>query len=218
MLSADALTHAPCCWGNGRHVPHGAHLLQVHVVEGKEPAHFVSLWAGTMVVYEGGTASGGKTVKDDDAAAESEAAPRLFRVHGGEQAAPRAVQVAARAASLNSGTLFCSMKKILLYKVGTGVSLHMSTQHVVKHSFVPGKLVSGLWPSRAGDAFVAVTPKQAFVWRGGACLPAEVEAASKVLDVILAGAADREVVAVEEGDEPDAFWEALGGQGTRARS
>jgi hypothetical protein len=65
----------------------------------------------------------------------------------------------------------------------------------------------------AGDAFIAVTPELAFVWSGSSCLPAESAAASTALEAITAGAATRTTVVVKEGDEPDKFWDALGGKG-----
>ena len=71
-------------------------------MEGKEPAHFVSMWGGSLVVYSGGVASGFSTVQEDDAA-DGESPTRLFQVKGDAAVPPYAVQVPAEAASLNSG-------------------------------------------------------------------------------------------------------------------
>jgi hypothetical protein len=67
----------------------------------------VMLWAGKMVVYEGGVASGFSTVQQEDAkGSESRGGEvRLFHVKGDSNVPPRAVEVPAKAASLNSGAL-----------------------------------------------------------------------------------------------------------------
>lgn len=58
-----------------------------------------------------------------------------------------------------------------------------------------------------------VTPSTAFVWSGASCLPEEASAANMALAVITAGGSMRETESVKEGEEPEAFWAALGGKG-----
>lgn len=75
----------------------------MRVTQGKEPAHFVAMWQGEMRVYEGGVASGFRTVQEEDEAGDSDGATRLFQVRGVGSCPPYASQVPAAAASLNSG-------------------------------------------------------------------------------------------------------------------
>lgn len=83
----------------------GGEAAQVRIVQGKEPAHFVGIWNGQMRVYEGGVASGFRTIQEEDEAGDGDGATRLFQVHGVGKCPPYASQVQAVAASLNSGTL-----------------------------------------------------------------------------------------------------------------
>ena len=52
----------------------------MRVVQGKEPAQFVGIWNGAMVVYEGGVASGFKAFQEEDADAAGDGASKLFQV------------------------------------------------------------------------------------------------------------------------------------------
>ncbi|XP_043224020.1 advillin-like [Amphibalanus amphitrite] len=72
----------------------GGRPVQVRVVQGREPPHFMVLFGGRLVVLTG---SGG---------APSSAGPRLLQVRGAAQGGTRAVQVPLAAASLNSGDCF----------------------------------------------------------------------------------------------------------------
>lgn len=78
--------------------------VQVRVTQGKEPAHFVAMWQGEMRVYEGGVASGFRTVQEEDETGGGDDSTRLFQVRGVGRCPPYASQVPAAAASLNSGT------------------------------------------------------------------------------------------------------------------
>ncbi|KAJ8346782.1 hypothetical protein SKAU_G00281830 [Synaphobranchus kaupii] len=77
----------------------GGGPVQVRVVQGKEPAHLISLFGGKpMVVYKGGTSrEGGQT-----APAET----RLFQVRSNSAGCTRAVEVDAAASNLNSNDAF----------------------------------------------------------------------------------------------------------------
>ncbi|XP_035245702.1 gelsolin-like isoform X1 [Anguilla anguilla] len=72
---------------------------QVRVVQGKEPAHLMSLFGGQpMVVYQGGTSRDG----GQSAPAET----RLFQVRSNSTGCTRAVEVDAVASNLNSNDAF----------------------------------------------------------------------------------------------------------------
>ncbi|KAL0858598.1 hypothetical protein ABMA27_012435 [Loxostege sticticalis] len=58
------------------------------------------------------------------------------------------------------------------------------------------------------DVFVLETAEKIFVWSGKDSNSEEQEAAAGFLEKAVK---DKEIVAVEQGDEPDEFWEALGG-------
>lgn len=51
----------------------------MRVVQGKEPAQFVGIWNGSMVVYEGGVASGFKSFQEEDSDGASDSI-KLFQV------------------------------------------------------------------------------------------------------------------------------------------
>ncbi|MGH0153909.1 UNVERIFIED_CONTAM: hypothetical protein FKN15_061888 [Acipenser sinensis] len=77
----------------------GGGPVQVRVIQGKEPAHLMSLFGGQpMVVYKGGTSRDG----GQSAPAET----RLFQVRANSAGFTRAVEVDACASSLNSNDAF----------------------------------------------------------------------------------------------------------------
>ncbi|XP_028156958.1 gelsolin-like [Ostrinia furnacalis] len=65
------------------------------------------------------------------------------------------------------------------------------------------------------DVFVLETLEKVFVWSGKESNSEEHEAATEFLSKAVK---EKEVVAVEQGDEPDEFWEALGGAPEETRS
>ncbi|XP_068123506.1 advillin [Hyperolius riggenbachi] len=72
--------------------------VQVRVCMGKEPRHFMAIFKGKLVIFEGGTSRKGS---------ESPEPPvRLFQIHGTEQSNTKAVEVPAYASSLNSNDVF----------------------------------------------------------------------------------------------------------------
>ncbi|XP_060747345.1 gelsolin a isoform X2 [Tachysurus vachellii] len=77
----------------------GGGPVQVRVVQGKEPAHLISLFGGKpMVVYRGGTSrEGGQT---------QPAQTRLFQVRSSTAGCTRAVEVEAVSSNLNSNDVF----------------------------------------------------------------------------------------------------------------
>ncbi|KAF3695235.1 Gelsolin AGEL Actin-depolymerizing factor [Channa argus] len=77
----------------------GGSAVQVRVVQGKEPAHLMSLFKGQpLVVYKGGTSrEGGQSEVSDT---------RLFQVRANPAGDTRAVEVDLSSSSLNSGDVF----------------------------------------------------------------------------------------------------------------
>ncbi|XP_048856382.1 advillin [Brienomyrus brachyistius] len=77
---------------------YGGQPVQVRVTMGKEPRHFMSMFKGKMVIFEGGTSRKGGT--------DPEPPIRLFQIHGFEPLNTKSIEVPALAASLNSNDVF----------------------------------------------------------------------------------------------------------------
>ena len=82
----------------------GGKVVQVRVVQGQEPRHFLKMFGGQMVVLAGGKASGFKNVHENDTYDVD--GTRLFRVRGTTPDDVRAVQVKEIPSSLNSEDTF----------------------------------------------------------------------------------------------------------------
>ncbi|XP_059781496.1 gelsolin isoform X1 [Balaenoptera ricei] len=94
----------------------GGTPVQSRVVQGKEPAHLMSLFGGKpMIIYRGGTSrEGGQTAP---------ASTRLFQVRASSSGATRAVEVIPKAGVLNSNDAFVLKTPSAAYLwVGTGAS------------------------------------------------------------------------------------------------
>ncbi|XP_061820679.1 villin-1 [Nerophis lumbriciformis] len=76
---------------------HGA-PVQVRVVMGKEPRHFLAIFRGKLIIFQGGTGRPG--------VASSVGGVRLFHVRGTSELNTKATEVAARASSLNTNDVF----------------------------------------------------------------------------------------------------------------
>uniref|UniRef100_A0ABM5GMP5 Villin-like protein n=1 Tax=Pogona vitticeps TaxID=103695 RepID=A0ABM5GMP5_9SAUR len=72
--------------------------VQVRVTMGKEPRHFLAIFKGNLIIYEGGTSRDQKT--------EPEPSVRLFQVRGTDEFNTKTIEVPARASSLNSNDVF----------------------------------------------------------------------------------------------------------------
>ncbi|XP_029450795.1 advillin [Rhinatrema bivittatum] len=72
--------------------------MQVRVAMGKEPRHFMAIFKGKLVIFEGGTSRKGNP--------EPEPPVRLFQIHGTDHSNTKAVEVPAFASSLNSNDVF----------------------------------------------------------------------------------------------------------------
>ncbi|RDD46509.1 Advillin [Trichoplax sp. H2] len=77
---------------------------QIRVVQNKEPEHFLLIFKGKLVIFEGGCASGFKNVNDKDSYDTD--GIMLFQIHGTTAFNTKAIQVAERASSLNSNDVF----------------------------------------------------------------------------------------------------------------
>lgn len=82
----------------------GGAPVQVRVVQGKEPNHFLRLFKGKFIVHEGGKASGFKNANAVDSYDTDGIS--LFHVRGTNALNTRAVQVPEVAGSLNSNDVF----------------------------------------------------------------------------------------------------------------
>jgi hypothetical protein len=62
----------------------------------------------------------------------------------------------------------------------------------------------------SGDCFVLLTPQVMFVWKGKGANESEMETATKIAEILKES---RNLVPLNEGEEPSSFWAALGGEG-----
>jgi len=62
----------------------------------------------------------------------------------------------------------------------------------------------------SGDCFALVVPETVYVWQGRGSNETERATAARIASILQG---NRTLTTVEEGSEPDAFWEALGGKG-----
>ncbi|XP_077428459.1 advillin [Vanacampus margaritifer] len=83
---------------------YGGAPVQVRVTMGKEPRHFLTIFKGKMVIFEGGSSRKGLYEPDPPV--------RLFQVHGYEPSNTKAIEVPALAFSLNSNDVFLLKSQI----------------------------------------------------------------------------------------------------------
>ncbi|KAM7422361.1 hypothetical protein PAMA_010425 [Pampus argenteus] len=81
--------------------------VQVRITMGKEPKHFMAMFKGKMVIFEGGTSRKGSS--------DPEPPIRLFQVHGFDSLNTKAIEVPALATSLNSNDVFLLKSQSGLY-------------------------------------------------------------------------------------------------------
>ncbi|KAG5268574.1 hypothetical protein AALO_G00214070 [Alosa alosa] len=81
--------------------------VQVRVTMGKEPRHFLAIFKGKLIIFEGGTGKPGVVSPSTDA--------RLFQVKGTHELNTKATEVPARASSLNSNDVFLLKSDRMLY-------------------------------------------------------------------------------------------------------
>uniref|UniRef100_A0A8C9TX17 Villin like n=1 Tax=Scleropages formosus TaxID=113540 RepID=A0A8C9TX17_SCLFO len=81
--------------------------VQVRVTMGKEPRHFLAIFKGKLIIYEGGTGRAGVVNPDPGV--------RLFQVRGEQEWNTKATEVPARASSLNSNDVFLLKTEQMCY-------------------------------------------------------------------------------------------------------
>ncbi|XP_063329165.1 advillin isoform X1 [Pelmatolapia mariae] len=81
--------------------------VQVRVTMGREPRHFMAMFKGKLVIFEGGTSRKGSS--------EPEPPVRLFQVHGTDQFNTKTIEVPALATSLNSSDVFLLKSQTGMY-------------------------------------------------------------------------------------------------------
>ncbi|CAG2120301.1 unnamed protein product, partial [Medioppia subpectinata] len=86
--------------------------VQVRVVEGKEPAHFMAMFSGKMVILMGGFGSG---FNGNDNNNSNEQHISLLQVRGTNQYNTKAVEVHPSASSLNSNDVFVLLTQETTY-------------------------------------------------------------------------------------------------------
>ncbi|XP_034024827.1 villin-1 isoform X2 [Thalassophryne amazonica] len=77
---------------------HNGAAVQVRVIMGKEPRHFLAIFKGKLIIYEGGTGRPG--------AVNPATGAKLFQVRGTNEMNTKATEVPARASSLNTNDVF----------------------------------------------------------------------------------------------------------------
>ncbi|XP_029466978.1 gelsolin isoform X1 [Rhinatrema bivittatum] len=132
----------------------GGGPVQVRVVQGKEPAHLMSMFDGKpLVVYRGGTSrQGGQT---------EPAETRLFQVRASSSGCTRAIELEATASNLNSNDVFVLKTSAAAYVwVGQGSSAAekrgaqalLSILGVQASSIAEGRETDDFWAALGGKA------------------------------------------------------------------
>lgn len=91
-------TKALNCSAEELDLMHQGALAQGHVTMGSEPPHFLAIFQGRLVVFQGNAGNKGERPPVSDT--------RLFHVQGTESHNTRTMEVPARASSLTSGDVF----------------------------------------------------------------------------------------------------------------
>ncbi|XP_071349655.1 advillin [Trachinotus anak] len=86
---------------------YGGEPVQVRITMGKEPRHFLAIFKGKMVIFEGGTSRKGSS--------DPEPPIRLFQVHGSDPSNTKAIEVPALSTSLNSNDVFLLKSQSEIY-------------------------------------------------------------------------------------------------------
>uniref|UniRef100_A0A3B1JRP1 Advillin n=1 Tax=Astyanax mexicanus TaxID=7994 RepID=A0A3B1JRP1_ASTMX len=86
---------------------YGGEPVQVRVTMGKEPRHFMAIFKGKLVIFEGGTSRKGGL--------DPEPLVRLFQISGTDSTNTKAIEVPAQAASLNSNDVFLLKNQGTMY-------------------------------------------------------------------------------------------------------
>ncbi|XP_021371999.1 villin-1-like isoform X2 [Mizuhopecten yessoensis] len=125
----------------------GGSAVQVRVVQGKEPPHFMALFDGKMIIFSGGKASGSQDKSDGKDHGDGPGDKYMLHVRGTSQLCLKAVQVPLRAASLNSNDVFVIVTKtnvfIWMGKGCTGDEREMAKKICTRYSRKPDMVFEG---------------------------------------------------------------------------
>jgi len=113
----------------------GGRAVQVRVVQGKEPRHFVAMFGGKLIIFAGGKASAFEKQEGETDAGVADT--YLLHVRGYESHNTRAIEVPLRAASLNSNDVFILVSPKVVYlwcgKGATGDEREMAKKIISEH-------------------------------------------------------------------------------------
>ncbi|XP_015260382.1 PREDICTED: villin-1-like isoform X2 [Cyprinodon variegatus] len=128
--------------------------VQVRVVMGKEPRHFLAIFKGKLIIFEGGTGRAGAVIPKTTS--------NLFQVRGTSELNTKAIEVPARASCLNSNDVFLlktSQKCYLWYGKGcSGDERMMATEmsdrlfRQYKEVVMEGQEPNEFWAALGGKA------------------------------------------------------------------
>ncbi|KAM6977670.1 advillin [Aplochiton taeniatus] len=128
--------------------------VQVRVIMGKEPRHFLAIFKGKLIIFEGGTGRAGVMSLNP--------AVRLFQVRGTNVLNTRATEVPARASSLNTNDVFLLQNNSMCYmwygkgcsgderEMGKAVAEVLSRQD--KQVVMEGQEPADFWVALGGKA------------------------------------------------------------------
>lgn len=91
----------------------GGRAVQIRVVQGKEPDHFVAMFGGKMIIYTGGRASAFETQQGEKEEVLGDT--YLLQVRGNSTINTKAYQVPLKASSLNSNDVFLLTTPTIIY-------------------------------------------------------------------------------------------------------
>lgn len=140
----------------------GGAAKQVRVVHGKEPNHFLAMFGGKLIIFEGGKAGWGQ--QQDDGPGDT----YLLQVRGTNQYNTKAEQVPCRAESLNSNDVFVLFSKSAVYvwagKGCTGDEREMAKQVAAisprgYQMIIEGQEKGDFWTLLGGKAEYASNPR-----------------------------------------------------------
>ncbi|NXO09362.1 VILI protein, partial [Oriolus oriolus] len=133
---------------------YGDEAVQVRVTMGKEPRHFLAIFKGKLVIYEGGTSRAQNSTPEPEI--------RLFQVRGTDEVNTKATEVPARASSLNSNDVFLLTTSQVCYLwCGKGCSgdereMAKMVADIVsrrdKHTVLEGQEPAEFWEALGGKA------------------------------------------------------------------
>nr|XP_018668862.1 villin-1 isoform X2 [Ciona intestinalis] len=136
--------------------------VQIRVIMGKEPKHFMAMFKGKLIIFEGGTSR--KTEEPTEAPAR-----RLFQVRGTNEFNTKAVEVSSAASSLNSNDVFLFKTPLEMYMwCGKGCSgdereMAKNVSKVISHrdleTVSEGNESTQFWAALGGKVPYANSPK-----------------------------------------------------------